>query len=118
LAVRNEINPDLASFDYQPVHNLFLLVWAEIGILGSLLFLSLPVYLIILNYFIERDKNITSSYFSWPLILTILVMMSVDHWYWSLHFGILVFWLVLGLMARGINDSNLGSNLAAKGEKG
>ena len=33
------INPNLANWQYQPVHNVFLLIWSELGIVGLVLFI-------------------------------------------------------------------------------
>jgi len=83
------------AWDYQPVHNTFLLIWSEIGILGLLAFLGLLGYLSWI--LIKKEKLISFS-----IVVSLIVMMMADHWFWSLHFGILFFWLVLGLVVRGL----------------
>ena len=137
LVVHNEINDKLASFAYQPVHNTYLLILAEVGIIGAILFLALLFYLIISNFSVKggsppavpshwragaasggqfsprpelgtkaignKDSNsskrmVDREFYSLPIIFSFLVMMTVDHWFWSLHFGVLFFWLVLGLI--------------------
>jgi hypothetical protein len=35
------------------------------------------------------------------ILIALVVIMTFDHWLWSLHFGVLFFWLVLGLLAVG-----------------
>ena len=34
------------------------------------------------------------------ILVALIVVMSLDHWLWSLHFGMLFFWLALGLAHR------------------
>jgi O-antigen ligase len=52
LALHNEINPNLNSWEYQPVHNIYLLILAELGVLGFLVFL-----LILFCLFLTLQKN-------------------------------------------------------------
>ena len=87
------------SFYFQPAHNVFLLVWAEIGIFGMLFFVSLlyyACYSLIKN--LRRDKNF--NVYCICLLAAMIVMFLVDHWWWSLHFGVLFFWLIMGLMLK------------------
>jgi len=90
LAVYNEINNTLPAYAYQPVHNVFLLVWAETGIFGLLVFIGLLVYL-----FINLLRN--ASYGQTVILLAMTVMMCFDHWWWSLAFGGYLFWLIIGV---------------------
>ena len=84
-----EINSIQPNWYYQPVHNTFLLIWSEIGIIGLLAFIGLIIL-------IAKNK----SNFSIPLILGILTIMMVDHWLWSIHFGILLFWFIVGIIVK------------------
>jgi len=101
-------DPGGASYRYQPVHNVFLLVWSETGILGLLAFAGLFVYLIIKNFLeignwkleINKSGNKASNLIlSAPIIISLIVLLSLDHWLWSLHFGILSFWFIIGYSA-------------------
>ncbi len=84
----------------QPVHNVFLLVWAEIGIIGLLFFISL--LLCVMRYALcDRTRLRGNSLnIKLSLLIALSVMFLVDHWWWSLHFGIFLFWLVLGLVLK------------------
>ncbi|MDP3043631.1 MAG: O-antigen ligase family protein [bacterium] len=164
----NTTNTNYANKDtyVQPAHNVFLLVWAEIGIFGLLFFIGLllacsdcletlfchsrplrrsfsPLRRVEdeaseasasgnpgvnskntkINKKLKKRRN-TFIYFlvhtanSWipnqvgndrgvvfghsqakfSLLAAITAMFFVDHWWWSLHFGVLLFWLVLGLI--------------------
>ncbi len=83
------------SWHYQPVHNTFLLIFAEIGIIGLLAFIGLIILI---------AKNIKIS--STPVIFAILIIMMVDHWLWSLHFGTLLFWSVMGIIVKHHSMNN------------
>ncbi|HZJ40845.1 MAG TPA: O-antigen ligase family protein [Candidatus Saccharimonadales bacterium] len=85
-----ELNSQVDNFIYyQPVHNVFLLVFAENGIFA---FLSVTLFLVFLA-FSRRRQN-----FAFSIIAAMVIMMMIDHWLISLPFGILFFFLVLGLI--------------------
>ncbi len=67
----------------QPVHNVFLLILAENGIVGLLLF----AYLLYTIF-----KNATASP-KIALTAAILIFLSVDHFLWTLHQGRFLFFL-------------------------
>lgn len=90
--------PDREGWFYQPVHNTFLYVWAEIGLVGLIFYIG-----VLQNIFkrLARKKRMAD----WEagrivVLLSLLVLMFFDHWLWSLHFGVFYFWLILGLMRR------------------
>lgn len=99
LAVRQELIEDQESYFYQPTHNTFLLILAEVGIIGLVFFLAFLGYLVWAGL-----KNRKNNIFILPILFSIVIMMMVDHWWWSLHFGILLFWLLSGLMIRSIES--------------
>jgi O-antigen ligase len=82
LAVHNEIDQNLQAWDYQPVHNIYLLVLAELGIVGFLLCLTL-VFLII--------KKIPITNYQLPIFLLFIGLF--DHYLWTLYFGVMLFWI-------------------------
>jgi len=73
----------------QPVHNAFLLIFAESGIFA---FLSLALFLIFLT------KNGRRQNFSLAIIVALFILMLLDHWLISLPFGVLFFFLILGVI--------------------
>jgi len=54
----------------------------------------LILYLIIFN-FLHSPNNKAAV-----ILVALVVIMSFDHWLWSLHFGVLFFWLVLGIIIK------------------
>lgn len=69
----------------QPVHNVFLLILAENGIFGLVLFAAL--LLAVSKYLDTKLKAI--------IFIGLLFYLSVDHFLWTLHQGQLIFWLIL-----------------------
>jgi len=118
VALFKEIKPIRPSYFYQPVHNFFLLIWAEIGIVGFLLLIIFIIYIIILNFKPARSPACLAegliilnyndsqkkyvSILNLSLILAIIFIMLFDHWLWSLHFGIIFLWFVMGIIYKKV----------------
>lgn len=98
LAISQELIPNQLSYYYQPVHNVFLLIWSEIGLGGALFWLALIAFL-----FFTALQNIKTNAYA-PLAFALLFLpftiMFFDHWLWSLHFGILFLWMIIGLVIK------------------
>ncbi len=119
LALKN-FYPGRPAWFYQPAHNVFLLVWAELGIIGLILFVVIFVYLIFFNLKLNKlkliqnsklkiknsndDTDVNDGYFNSTLLLVLFIIMLVDHYFWSLHFGVLFFWLLIGLAAKELRE--------------
>ncbi|NCF74885.1 MAG: hypothetical protein GWO87_00135 [Xanthomonadaceae bacterium] len=102
LANYNKIGKKYPAWYFQPVHNTYLLIFAELGAIGATFFLS---FFILLFYKslkllpkILKNNDFTIIFFS--CLLSLFIMMFFDHWLWSLHFGILLFWLIFGIYLK------------------
>ncbi|MEF3691516.1 MAG: O-antigen ligase family protein [Candidatus Moraniibacteriota bacterium] len=86
-------------WEIQPVHNLYLLVFSEIGFWGFIFFFSFVA--IIISEISEKIKNRKSdaTLFSF-LLITLLFLALFDHWLWTGAFGIILFWLILALSEK------------------
>jgi O-antigen ligase len=78
-----------AVWSYQPVHDVFLLIWAESGIFALLFFLGF------LFWPLKKDRR---EPFAPAILGLLLVLLLFDHWLFSLPFGLLFLFLVLGLI--------------------
>lgn len=80
------------AYTYQPVHNIYLLLFTELGIVGLLLFFG-TIAVAIRSTLFESPWSL-----AWGLgVLSLLLIGFIDHYLWSMHFGILFFWFILGL---------------------
>ena len=83
---------------FQPVHNIYLLILAETGLLGLAfwgLFIKSTIRSYISKYDLGDIKNIIL-----PIILASFLLIGLfDHFFWTLQQGHLLLWLVLALMA-------------------
>jgi len=94
---------------FQPVHNIYLLIASEIGILGLLVFLIF-IGRILLDWF--KDCFLPASPVGGParhslrhqalaggfLVSCFLVLALSDHYFWTLQSGAIMFWLALALI--------------------
>ncbi len=118
-------NPSLSSYEYQPVHNLFMLILAELGILGLFIFLlflfyiakklikslrpeltdtspssqSLPVCLSAQAGAGRQEDTLTIEKNHFIILFIFIFIISLfDHYFWSLYFGVLLFWISAGIL--------------------
>ncbi len=78
-----------STWDYQPVHNSFLLICAESGVF------SLISFLVFLFFLVKNGRRET---YAWAVFISFLVLMFFDHWLISLPFGLLFLFLFFGLI--------------------
>ncbi|MFA6389835.1 MAG: O-antigen ligase family protein, partial [Patescibacteria group bacterium] len=84
---------DLAiSAEWQPAHNAFLLLGAEIGLIGLVVALAIGIYLLYLAR--GKSKPILA------ILACFLILTLFDHWLWSLHFGMFFTWVILGFAVK------------------
>ena len=97
-----DVDPGLARRFYQPVHNIYLLIYTETGVLGASAFILFLIFLI--KDYISQTKLAKFYHISYLLVvLSFLFIGFFDHFLWTLQQGMLMFWLVLG----GLNPASL-----------
>lgn len=90
------------NIDWQPIHNLYLLITSELGIFGIFSFL----YIIGVAFFFSFKKEFfvflksppQYFWFGAALLSSLLIFGLFDHFLWTLESGRLMLWLVLGIM--------------------
>jgi len=92
----NQTLPGQVSYYYQPAHNVFLLVWSEIGLGGILFFIGIIIFIFARLFNSDRKFGFL-GYNMIAVLAALAVIMFFDHWLFSLHFGVLFFWLIFGL---------------------
>lgn len=90
--------PQEPAYYYQPVHNTWLLLLVEVGILGWLTVAALVSWVFLRGLKYRRAEVVAMA--SGLLVLTML-----DHWFLSLHFG----YLFLGLIFSGMITGSISS---------
>jgi len=90
--------PGLRSWSYQPVHNIFLLILTELGIIGLGLFLWLL-------WFRLRPMANRNSLLLVPILITGLF----DHYWWTIPSMFMLFWLLLVIAELGAREPQAGA---------
>lgn len=81
--------PDSNQYS-QPVHNYWLLIWAEVGIFGLLGALVFWFYLLVISY----SKNL------YPIVMALFIFSLLDHWLLSSALGLLFFFTISALILK------------------
>lgn len=90
----------LFPWNYQPVHNVFLLVLNEVGLPGLLSFILIFVYGIY--------ESLKSKEFILFALLFVLIIISLfDHYLFSLYQGQFLFWLVMAYVTCNRSEMRL-----------
>jgi len=86
--VLSQHNPGLKAWYYQPVHNIFLLVLTELGVIGLLLFLWLLWVRLKIKPFLIHNSL---------FIIPIIIISLFDHYWWTVPSMFLLFWLIMAV---------------------
>lgn len=88
-------------WNWQPVHNLYLLIVSEVGIpafFAFFAFLILAVGAGLKIFWSERGAHPVSMVCILGILAAFLVLGLSDHYFWDMASGRLMFWLVLGIL--------------------
>lgn len=97
--------PESGTFvgDFQPVHMAPILIFAELGAVGFVLFASLFSFAFARAW---REKNV----FAGMILCALLPPLFLDHWLWSGHFGVLFLGFLFGIITK--RRADLGSSFS------
>ena len=96
-------DPGKEVFDYQPVHNAFLLAFAEVGIFGSLALLAFAGSLLLI---LSRNLPHRDSLYALGMASVVVVIACFDHYLWSSWAGLALCAIVASSMVRLGTSSN------------
>ena len=89
-----KIQPNLSPRFYQPVHNVFLLIFTELGIVGLILFLCLIL-------FVLKNRSFAISHL---LLAAALASAAFDHYLWTIPSMFMLFWFIISITNENIYD--------------
>lgn len=96
----------LQIWQYQPVHNLFILIWAELGLIGLVLFLWILKLMLFGNRSVSfSDQLINKEYvprgtiYLRATLWSLIFIFFFDHYLWTIQQGELFLWVVLASVA-------------------
>jgi len=104
--LKNESVQKRPLWQYQPVHNIYLLIISEIGFVGFALF---AIFIVTIFYTIyTAKKNVTLTRITFIILFIGILFISLfDHLTWTSHFGLLLLFLTAGLSLKDSFKSKL-----------
>ena len=97
------LEPNLSRQLYQPVHNIYLLIYSETGMLGLASFVLFLIFLI--KDFLNRTKMKELYNYSFLLIfVSILIIGFFDHFLFTIQQGRFIFWLGAALLTSNFQE--------------
>ncbi len=82
-------NPNLPVWRYQPIHNIYLLMLAEIGLVGFAVVFLFSCFLVFWTW--QRNRLFL------PVLISLSILGLFDHWLWSMYAGVIVWGAIIGL---------------------
>ena len=92
-----QLNPDALAYDLQPVHNVYLLIFVELGIVG------LGLLIILFYYAIKSNQKISEKILFMAPLGVILIISFFDHYFWTQYVSLMLFWLGLTIFLKHDN---------------
>jgi len=86
-------NPSIPGWQYQPVHNIALLISSELGMVGLILFLFLSFILIsypVIKKKQEKGEELTYIPF-YCIMISYFIIACFDHYFWDIKIGMIIF---------------------------
>jgi len=93
----------LSAWIHQPVHNVYLLITSEIGLIGLIFFLIF-IFKTLLS---GRGQGSSQRYILLFILFSFLFIALFDHFFWTLQQGQIMLWLVLGMISGYSQDKKL-----------
>jgi len=121
LGIYQNISSAWPGYYYQPVHNIYLLIFSELGIFGAVLFGVIILFLIYFGCKSVRANGLSAAAMPQALqagcsplrleqviillcFLEVLLIGLFDHYLVTLYFGIMVFWLIIALNLKYLRE--------------
>jgi hypothetical protein len=107
----------MEDWQYQPVHNVFLLIWSELGLIGLILFIWIiwkilhPKPIVPRGTIGETEVDQSSNHWNGTalifrsILLGFIFIMLFDHYLWDIQQGQLMLWAMLGVI-YGLKRNN------------
>lgn len=111
LILRDNYSSRIMNYwQYQPDHNLFLLIASEIGLIGLAIYLFVMYSLYKLIDSVCEQISIYDRYLKLlfkSLIVVVLVLGLFDHYFWTSHQAKMLMWIMFGLLISYVSIKNV-----------
>lgn len=98
-ATHDIINKSKLSYEYQPVHNIYLLIIAEYGFLSFLILI-----LLLINAFKKIKANNLEHLILVTIIISLLTLGLFDHFLFSFNFGLVLFFIPIFILNKSVDN--------------
>jgi len=106
--MQNYTSQKLLPWLYQPVHNIFLLVFNETGLLGGLIFLSMFLFLFYRLFVFFKSEKSGQRKKQLAILISLLTVIFVigffDHYFFSLYAGQAMMFFVWGVVGSFLHE--------------
>jgi len=103
LTIYKKIDNNLNIWEYQPVHNVYLLILVELGILGMILYIFLFFYFLYKSF----QSSDLKKFILGLALLSIIIINFWDHYFYTYWSGLAITFLIMGLINRNCQDKKL-----------
>ena len=101
-------HPNLENWQYQPVHNIYLLAFSELGIVGLIFFLLWIFSALRWGSGKNRNTGLLLTRLSfYCIILSFLFIAFFDHYFWDIKLGTIIFTLPLIVICATVKKQEL-----------
>ncbi len=90
---------------YQPVHNTFILLFAEIGFIGCALFVFF-ISVLLYHLWCSQHAILLDRWVPFIILIGLCVISFFDHWLWTSHVGIVTFFVLYGVLGQEKSDAS------------
>lgn len=100
LIMQDYITAKLAPWSMQPVHNVYLLIATEAGLISAVIFLMLLGYLfyaLLVSFMRESKENKNFALIQLSVLTIFLIVFLFDHYFYSFYQGQAIFFIYLAL---------------------
>jgi hypothetical protein len=106
-------HPNLKSWQYQPVHNIYLLMFSELGISGFVFFL---LWIFSIMNWVNGEKNgsarvLLTNIVFYCMVFSFLIISLFDHYFWDIRQGTVIFVIPLIILFFELKKRKLDKEL-------
>jgi len=97
LVLHQNDGRNFPAWFFQPVHNIYLLIFAELGVLGFALFIAFILQALWQSIKVRVNET---DYIWQSASLAMLFIGFFDHYLWTHYFGLILFFIIFGLALK------------------
>jgi len=95
-----QADPAWPAWNYQPVHNIFVLIFAELGIVGIIVFAFFLISLLINSLFAQSNVNKIKFPTELAFFIAVVAIGCFDHYLWTSYVGLIMLFLSFSLLLK------------------